>query len=224
MTLCLGAQKKILNPKNFLRELFERAVAVADPMRSLASCLPDRPAGRVVVIGAGKASACMAEAVESEWGPCEGLVIARYGYGRPCAGTEIIEAAHPVPDCAGEAATARMLTLLQGLGENDFVLALISGGASALLTKACDGVSLSEKQAVHAALLASGTPIGQMNVVRKHLSEVKGGKLAAAAYPARMLALIVSDVPGDDPAFIGSGPTVSAECGLPAPILAARTW
>ncbi len=198
----------MMDAEGFLRGLFDRAVEVADPMRSLAAHLPERPAGRVVVIGAGKASARMAEAVEAVWGPCEGLVITRYGYGRVCRGIEIVEAAHPVPDAAGLAATARMLELVSGLGEGDFVLALISGGASALLVAPCDGVSLAEKQAVNAGLLASGAPIGAMNVVRKHLSRVKGGQLAAAAYPARMLCLMISDVPGDDPAMIGSGPTV----------------
>ena len=198
----------IPDPATFLRSLFDRAVEVADPMRSLARFLPDKPAGRVVVIGAGKASARMAEAVEAAWGPCEGLVITRYGYGRPCRGIEVVEAAHPVPDAAGAAATTRMLALLDGLAEGDFVLALISGGASSLLVAPVAGVTLTEKQAVNAALLASGAPISAMNVVRKHLSRVKGGQLAAAAYPAQMLALMISDVPGDDPAFIGSGPTV----------------
>jgi glycerate 2-kinase len=196
------------NPKALLRALFDRAVEVADPMRSLAAHLPPKPAGRVVVIGAGKASARMAEAVEAEWGPCEGLVITRYGYARPCAGIEIVEAAHPVPDARGQAATARMLTLLRGLGPEDFVLALISGGASSLLVQPPEGITLDEKKAVNAALLASGAPIDRMNVLRKHLSDVKGGQLAAAAYPAQMLCLMISDVPGDDPAFIGSGPTV----------------
>ncbi|MGA0541783.1 glycerate kinase type-2 family protein [Neotabrizicola sp. VNH66] len=196
------------DPKTLLLSLFDRAVEVADPMRSLAAHLPPKPAGRVVVIGAGKASARMAEAVEAEWGPCEGLVITRYGYGRPCQGIEIVEAAHPVPDQAGLEATARMLALLEGLGEGDFVLALISGGASALLIAPAEGVTLEEKRAVNAALLASGAPIDRMNTVRKHLSRVKGGQLAAAAHPARMLSLMISDVPGDDPAFIGSGPTV----------------
>ena len=196
------------DPAAFLRQLFDRAVEVADPMRSLAAFLPEKPKGRLLVIGAGKASARMAEAVEAAWGPCQGLVITRYGYARPCQGIEIIEAAHPVPDQAGVDATRRMLQLLHGLREDDFVLALISGGASALLCAPADGMTLSEKQQVNAALLASGAPIVQMNTVRKHLSRVKGGQLAAAAYPARMLALMISDVPGDDPAFIGSGPTV----------------
>ncbi|MGL4237055.1 glycerate kinase type-2 family protein [Tabrizicola sp.] len=195
-------------PAVLLRQLFDRAVEVADPMRSLASFLPAKPKGGTLVIGAGKASARMAEAVEAVWGPCEGLVITRYGYARPCRGIEIVEAAHPVPDQSGVDATARMLRLLEDLTEDDFVLALISGGASALLCAPAEGLGLAEKQAVNAALLASGAPISAMNTVRKHLSRVKGGQLAAAAYPARMLALMISDVPGDDPAFIGSGPTV----------------
>jgi glycerate 2-kinase len=199
---------EISSPEAFLRALFDRAVEAADPMRSLAGFLPQRPPGRVIVVGAGKASARMAEAVEAAWGPCEGLVITRYGYARPCAGIKIVEAAHPVPDEAGLRTTRRMLDLLEGAGEDDFVLALISGGASALLVAPADGVSLAEKQALNAALLSSGAPIGKMNTVRKHLSRVKGGQLAAAAYPARMLCLMISDVPGDDPAFIGSGPTV----------------
>ena len=196
------------SPPELLRSLFDRAVEVADPMRSLGRHLPPRPQKRVVVIGAGKASARMAEAVEALWGPCEGLVITRYGYGRPCKGIEIVEAAHPVPDRSGQEATARMLKLVEGLGEDDFVLGLISGGASALLTAPVAGVSLEDKQAVNAALLASGAPIDRINTLRKHLSAVKGGQLAAAAYPAHMLTLMISDVPGDDPALIGSGPTV----------------
>ncbi|MDT8326068.1 MAG: glycerate kinase [Roseovarius sp.] len=202
-------------PLTLLRDLFDRAVAVADPMQSLHHALPPRPEGRLVVIGAGKASARMAEAVEAVYGPCEGLVITRYGYARACQGIEIVEAAHPVPDEAGLAATARMLDLVAGLGEGDMVLALISGGASALLVQPAGEMTLAEKQAVNAALLASGAPIGQMNVVRKHLSRVKGGQLAAAAYPARMMALMISDVPGDDPGQIGSGPTVG-ETSTPA--------
>ncbi|WP_297768559.1 glycerate kinase [uncultured Roseovarius sp.] len=196
------------DPFSFLRRLFDQAVAVADPMQSLAGYLPKRPEGRLVVVGAGKASARMAEAVEAVWGPCEGLVITRYGYARPCVGIEIVEAAHPVPDMAGMRATARMLDLLEGLGQDDTVLALISGGASSLLVQPAGDMTLAEKQAVNTALLASGAPIGQMNILRKHLSRVKGGQLAAAAYPARMLALMISDVPGDDPGMIGSGPTV----------------
>ncbi len=191
-----------------LRQLFHVAVATADPMARVPGALPPKPKGRVVVVGAGKASARMAEAVESVWGPSEGLVITRYGYQRPTKGIEIVEAAHPVPDQAGAAATMRMLELLRSLGKDDFVLALISGGGSALLCAPAGKITLTEKQAINSALLASGAPIDQMNIVRKHLSEVKGGQLAGAAFPARMLALMISDVPGDDPAFIASGPTV----------------
>lgn len=192
----------------FLRRLFDLAVETADPMRFIAANLPPKPEGRLIVVGAGKASARMAEAVEAALGPCEGLVITRYGYGRPTDGIEIALAAHPVPDQAGVDATGRMLDLLAGLGPDDLVVMLISGGASALLCAPAGGMTLAEKQAVNAALLASGAPIDQMNVLRKHLSAVKGGQLAAAAAPARVLALMISDVPGDDPAMIGSGPTV----------------
>ncbi len=191
-----------------LRRLFDRAVAVADPMRILSGHLPAKPPGRVVVIGAGKASARMAEAVEAAWGPCEGLVITRYGHGRPCQGIEIVEAGHPVPDAAGVAATRRMLDLVAGLGPDDFALALISGGGSALLCAPAAGLTLADKQAVAQDLLASGAPISEVNGVRKQLSAVKGGRLAAAAHPARMLALMISDVPGDAPGDIASGPTV----------------
>lgn len=196
---------------NLLRELFSRAVAVADPMLIVPNHLPPRPPGRVVVVGAGKASARMAEAVEAAWGPCEGLVITRYGHARPCQSIEIVEAAHPVPDAAGVAATERMLALLSSLGADDFVLTLISGGASSLLCAPAPGLTLEDKKAINAALLASGAPIGEMNLVRKHLSRVKGGQLAAAAYPASMLCLMISDVPGDEPAIIGSGPTVAED-------------
>ena len=196
------------DPLPFLRRLFDRAVEVADPMQSLAACLPPKPEGRLVVVGAGKASARMAEAVEAVYGPCEGLVITRYGYARPCQGIEIVEAAHPVPDEAGTRATRRMLDLLDGLGEGDTVLALISGGGSALLNAPAGGITLDEKRQLTDALLASGAPIGDINGIRKQISAVKGGKLAAAAYPARMLALMISDVPGDNPADIASGPTV----------------
>ncbi|MEJ6390329.1 glycerate kinase type-2 family protein [Gymnodinialimonas ulvae] len=197
-----------MTPETFLRALFARAVEVADPMQSLAAALPPKPAGRVLVIGAGKASARMAEAVEAEWGPCEGLVITRYGYARPCQGIEIVEAAHPVPDAAGEVATKRLLARLESVGEGDFVLALISGGGSALLIAPAGDITLEEKQSLTQALLASGAPIGEINGIRKELSAVKGGRLAAAAYPARMLALMISDVPGDHPGDIASGPTV----------------
>lgn len=212
------------DPRVFLRALFDRAVEVADPMRSLAAHLPEKPNGRVVVIGAGKASARMAEAVETAWGACEGLVLTRYGYGRPCKGVEIVEAAHPVPDKNGLDATRRMIDLLEGLGEEDFILALISGGASALLVAPAGQITLEEKQAVNAALLASGAPIGQMNTVRKHLSRVKGGQLAARAWPARVHSLLISDVPGDDPASIGSGPTVGDNTTIADARAILRQW
>lgn len=211
-------------PGQLLRAMFDRAVAVADPMQSLAGFLPDKPPGRVLVVGAGKASARMAEAVEAAWGPCEGLVITRYGYARPCRGIEIVEAAHPVPDAAGVAASARMLALLESCGEEDFVLALISGGGSALLIRPADGITLDEKQALTRALLASGAPIGEINGIRKEISAVKGGRLAAAAWPARMLALMISDVPGDDPGDIASGPTVGHRGDAARARAALDTW
>ena len=196
------------DPRTFLTALFDEAVAVADPMRVVAAHLPERPKGRFIVIGAGKASARMAEAVEAHYGPSEGLVITRYGYDRPTQGIEIVQAAHPVPDAAGEAATVRMLELVSDLGAGDVVIALISGGGSALLCAPSKGVTLDDKIAVNRALLASGAPISEMNIVRKHLSRVKGGQLAAACSPAKLLTLLISDVPGDDPSEIGSGPTV----------------
>ena len=199
---------RISDPRAFLVDLFRLAVDVADPMRVVPPHLPPRPKGRLIVIGAGKASARMAEAVEAHYGPCEGLVITRYGYARPCRGIEIVEAAHPVPDAAGEAATRRILDLVSGLDRDDLVLALISGGGSALLCAPAGGLTLDDKMAINRALLASGAPIGEMNIVRKHLSRVKGGQLAAACHPARLLSLLISDVPGDDPGQIASGPTV----------------
>lgn len=212
------------DPATFLRSLFDRAVEVADPMQSLAAVLPAKPKGRLVVVGAGKASARMAEAVEAEYGPCEGLVITRYGYARPCNGIEIVEAAHPVPDAAGEHATKRMLDLLQGCAEDDTVLALISGGGSALLTAPAADISLSEKQTLTDALLASGAPIGEINAIRKQISAVKGGKLAAAAFPASMLALMISDVPGDNPGDIASGPTVGNSGTAAAALKTLSRW
>lgn len=212
------------DPEALLRRLFARAVEVADPMRVVGEHLPPRPKGRLIVVGAGKASARMAEAVEAHYGPCEGLVITRYGYGRPCKGIEIVEAAHPVPDQAGVAATARMLALLQGLGPEDLVIALISGGGSALLCAPADGLTLADKTAVTEALLASGAPISEINGIRKELSAVKGGRLAVAAHPARMLALMISDVPGDRPADIASGPTVGHEGSAARALQALETW
>jgi len=196
------------DPRGFLTGLFEIAVAEADPMKVMQRHLPNEKPERLFVIGAGKASARMAEAVEAIYGPCEGLVITRYGYGRPCNGIEIVEAAHPIPDDAGEAATRRLMDLVSGLGPDDKVLALISGGGSALLCAPVEALTLDDKKTVNAALLTSGAPISEMNVVRKHLSLVKGGKLGAACHPAQLLTLMISDVPGDDPGLIASGPTV----------------
>ncbi|CUH52049.1 hydroxypyruvate reductase [Shimia marina] len=196
------------DPERFLRNLFDQAVAVADPMVALPGVLGEKPKGRVLVVGAGKASARMAEALESAWGPCEGLVITRYGYERPCDGIRIASAAHPVPDAAGAAATLEMLALVQGLSAEDTVICLISGGASSLLTVPVPGVTLEELQQVNADLLASGAPISLMNALRKHLCQAKGGQLAAAAYPAKVVSYLISDVPGDEPGMIGSGPTV----------------
>lgn len=192
-----------------LRSMFDAAVGSADPLVCVPAALPPRPKGRVVVIGAGKASARMAQAVEAAWGEgLEGLVVTRYGHGAPCRSIKIIEAAHPVPDAAGQAAAAQILQLAQSLGPDDTCLALISGGGSALLTLPAAGVTLHDKQTVNAALLASGASIDEMNSLRKHLSAIKGGRLAAAVAPAQLLTLMISDVPGDDPAVIASGPTV----------------
>lgn len=195
--------------------MFDAAVAAADPMRVLTPHLPPAPRGRLIVIGAGKASARMAEAVAAHYGAlgvaCGGLVITRYGYERPAGGIEIASAAHPVPDAAGVAATQRMLALGQGLTADDTVVALMSGGGSALLCAPVPGLTLADKQALNAALLASGARISEMNVVRKQVSAVKGGRLAAAFAPARLLTLLISDVPGDDPSEIASGPTVGSD-------------
>lgn len=195
-----------------LRALFEAAIQAARPAQCLAPYLAklQPPKGRTIVIGAGKAAAAMAKAVEDNWPhPLEGLVVTRYGHGADCKRIEVIEAAHPVPDAAGRAAAGRMLQAVRGLSEDDLVIALISGGGSALLALPADGVSLEDKQAVNRALLRSGAPIGCMNTVRKHLSAIKGGRLAVAAWPARLAAFAISDVPGDDLSVIASGPTVA---------------
>jgi glycerate 2-kinase len=197
------------HPREFLTGLFEAAVDAARPEKSLAGFLPERPRGRTIVVGGGKAAASMAAAVEQAWdGPLEGLVVTRYGHGAPTKRIEVVEAAHPVPDAAGQAAAARMLARVHGLTADDLVLCLISGGASALLALPAPGLTLEDKRAINKALLASGAGIGEMNCVRKHLSAIKGGRLAAAAAPARVVSLIISDVPGDDLSVIGSGPTV----------------
>jgi glycerate 2-kinase len=209
-----------LDPPVLLRALFDAAVAAADPLRRVAAFLPARPPGRVVVVGAGKASARMAQAVEQSWdGSLSGLVVTRYGHAVPCTHIEIVQAAHPVPDAAGQRAARRILDLVSGLSADDLVLALISGGGSALLALPAPGITLADKQAINTALLRSGASIATMNLVRKHLSAIKGGRLAAAAFPAATVGLLISDVPGDDPAVIASGPTVP-EASTPAQALA----
>ena len=193
-----------------LRQMFDVAVASAQPALCIPPHLPPAPRGRMIVIGAGKASAAMARAVEDHWpGPLSGLVVTRYGYAVTCERIEIVEAAHPVPDAAGMRAAQRMLELVRDLSEDDLVLCLISGGGSALLPLPAAGLTLELKQDVNRALLASGATISEMNCVRRHLSAIKGGRLAAACHPARVLTLLISDVPGDRPADIASGPTVA---------------
>lgn len=197
------------NLPSLLPALFKAAIAAADPAVRVPPFLPAPPKGRTIVVGAGKASAAMALAVEQHWkGPLSGLVITRYGHGAPCRHIEIVEASHPVPDASGRDAAFRMGKLVTGLSADDLVLCVISGGGSALLAAPAAGLTLEDKQNVNRQLLASGAPIGEMNCVRKHLSALKGGRLAAAAYPAKVVSLIISDVPGDDPAVVASGPTV----------------
>jgi len=192
-----------------LRELFDAAIASAQPALCIPRHLPEAPRGRTLVIGAGKASAAMARALEDHWpGPLSGLVVTRYGYEVACNRIEIASAAHPVPDEAGLAAATRMLEMVRGLQADDLVICLISGGGSALLPVPLPGLTLAHKQAVNRALLQSGATIGEMNCVRRHLSAIKGGRLAAACHPARVVTLMISDVPGDFPADIASGPTV----------------
>ena len=197
------------DPAALLRDLFDAAVRAADPMVRVPAHLPPRPPGRTIVVGAGKASAAMARALETVWdGPLDGLVVTRYGHAVPTERIPVVEASHPVPDAAGEDAARRILDLARGLGPDDLMVALISGGGSALLSLPAPGLTLADKQALNRALLRSGAAIGEMNCVRKHLSAIKGGRLAAAAHPARTLTLVISDVPGDDPGVIASGPTV----------------
>jgi len=200
------------DPKALLSQLFSTALTAADPARAVPPHLPDPPVGRCVVVGAGKAAAAMARAVEAGWrgdlDRLSGLVVTRYGHGVPCKRIEVIEAAHPVPDAAGAQAAERILHSVGRLLADDLVLCLISGGGSALLAMPAAGLTLADKQAVNRALLRSGAAIAEMNCVRKHLSAIKGGRLAAAAAPARVVSLLISDVPGDDPAIIASGPTV----------------
>jgi glycerate 2-kinase len=202
-----------MDERALLRRMFDAAIAAASPDIAVPAHLPPPPRGRTVVVGAGKAAAAMARAVERRWPrdkPLSGLVVTRYGHGvGPLARIEVVEASHPVPDAAGLAAAQRILDCVRGLGADDLVLCLISGGGSALLSLPAPGVSLADKQAINRALLSSGAAIGDMNCVRKHLSAIKAGRLAAAAAPAEVVSLIISDVPGDDVSVIASGPTVA---------------
>jgi len=198
-----------VDPRTLLIDMLDAAIASAQPGLCVPPNLPPRPKGRTLVIGAGKASAAMARAVEDAWpGPLEGLVVTQHGYRVACDRIEIVEASHPVPDAAGEDAARRILGMVSGLGADELVLCLISGGGSALMPLPAAGLTLEDKQAVNRALLRSGATIGEMNCVRKHLSAIKGGRLAAAAAPARVVTLLISDVPGDSPSVIASGPTV----------------
>lgn len=195
--------------KDFLSRLFNAAVEAADPEAAMAPFLPEKPKGKTVVIGAGKGAAQMAAAFERLWGePVEGVVVTRYGYGGPTQNIRVIEASHPVPDEAGLVATDALFQAVQGLTQDDLVVALVCGGGSALLPAPPEGLTLQDEQELNQALLMSGAPISAMNAIRKQVSRVKGGRLAKAAHPARVVSLIVSDVPGDDPAQVASGPTV----------------
>jgi len=200
-----------MRERQLLRDMFDAAIAAASPDKAVPANLPPPPAGRTVVVGAGKAAASMARAVDSHWPadePLAGLVVTRYGYGvGPLKRIEVVEAAHPIPDAAGQEAARRILDLVKGLGPDDLALCLISGGGSALLSLPAPGITLDDKQALNKALLRSGANIHEINCVRKHLSAIKGGRLALAAAPARIVSLIISDVPGDDPSVIASGPT-----------------
>lgn len=198
------------DPRGFLRRLFDAALAAADPQHCLPPHLPAPPRGRTVVVGAGKASARMAQVLEAHWpGPLQGLVVTRYGHGAECTRIRIVEAAHPTPDGAGRAAAQEILDLATGLGADDLLICLISGGGSSLMSLPAPGIDLADKQSINRALLASGAPISDINSVRKQLSAIKGGRLALAARPARVHGLLISDVPGDDPGLIASGPTVA---------------
>ncbi|ANT61278.1 hydroxypyruvate reductase [Salipiger sp. CCB-MM3] len=209
----------------FLSSLFEAAVAAADPEQALRTALPAKPEGRTVVIGLGKGAAQLAQAFEALWdGPLEGVIVTRYGYAAPCAQLKVMEASHPVPDAAGLEASAALFKAVEGLTEEDLVVALVCGGGSALLPSPPDGLTLEDEQALNRALLASGAPIGVMNAIRKHASGIKGGRLAAACAPAKVVSLIVSDVPGDDPAQVASGPTVPDAVDAAAALAMIEAW
>ena len=199
-----------MTPQALLDRLFKAALAAVDPLARTPLNLPAPPKGRTVVVAYGKAAAAMARAVEENWpGPLEGIAVTRYGHAVPCTRIEVLEAAHPNPDAAAVTAAERALELASGLGPDDLLLALASGGGSSLMTLPAPGLTLADKRAVNRALLASGAPIGEINTVRRHLSAIKGGRLALAAAPARVETLVISDVPGDNPAEVGSGPTLS---------------
>ncbi len=205
---------KHIQPVGLFSSLFDAAVDAAQPEKTIRKFLPEKPKGRVVVVGGGKASAQMGRAFEDAWmdrhgEEVEGIIVTRYGYGCECRNLEVLEAAHPVPDEAGFAGAKRLIDAVSGLTEDDLVVALISGGGSALLPCPPNDLSLADEIAVNEALLASGAPISSMNTVRKHVSGIKGGRLAAAAHPARVVSLLVSDIPGDHPQYIASGPTVA---------------
>lgn len=209
INLAFTKLEETVTPKQILRAMFAAAVDAALPKHAIPKFLPRKPKGRTIVIGAGKASAAMAQSFEKHWQhSLEGLIVTRYGHGAKTKKIEVVEAAHPVPDEAGTRAAARMLKMVSGLTKDDLVVALISGGGSSLLSLPADGISPEEKRAVNRALLKSGAPIEDMNIVRKHLSNIKGGRLAAAAFPARVETLVISDVPGDDLASVASGPTL----------------
>lgn len=215
----------ISDPRPFLNELFKAAVAAADPDAILAAHLPEPPRGRTVVVGAGKAAARMARAFERSWpGEVDGVVVVPYGQALALRQIRVLEAAHPVPDEAGLAASRQLLEAVSGLGEDDLVIALVSGGGSALLPAPVDGLELADEIALNRALLASGAPIAAMNLIRRQISRIKGGGLAAAAAPARVVSLILSDVPGDDPAEVASGPTVPGPGGPAEALAAARRY
>jgi glycerate 2-kinase len=198
-----------LEPRPFLTSLFWAAVHAADPARVMHRFLPAPPKGRTIVVGCGKGAAQMAQAFERVWPrPIEGAVVTRYGFGAKCERIDVLEASHPVPDAAGLAASAKLMSLVMGLTRDDLVIALICGGGSALLPAPADGLTLDDEIAVNRELLASGAPISAMNAIRKHISNIKGGRLAALAYPAKVVSLVVSDIPGDVASYVASGPTV----------------
>lgn len=215
----------MLQARTFLTSLFDAAVAAADADVAIKAFLPEKPKGRTIVVGAGKGAAHLARALERAWDePLEGVVVTRYGYAVECSNIEIIEASHPVPDAAGLQASERLLQQVQGLNEDDLVIALISGGGSALLPAPAGDLTLDDEIELNQTLLASGAPIAAMNTIRKHISRIKGGRLAQAAWPARVISLIVSDIPGDHPAFVASGPTVADDANASDALAAIKRY